>query len=151
MKKYFRTFIWILILGLSGCNNGNNAKHSPDSLISTKWILLGLQNSENKTYEPVPAELTGMNIAFDNLHRFQAASSCNILYGYYLVPEQNIIKIDSLIMTKMFCPDSIQMTWEDKYISGLKSSEKFEIAEDTLSIIAGSNIKMIFKAEPKKN
>ena len=151
MKIYLKTLFLLLILGFSGCKNGNEAKHSSDTLISTKWILLGLQNTDNKTFEPVPGELKGMNIAFDNLHRFQAASSCNTLYGYYLIQEQNIIKIDSLIMTKMFCMDSIQMTWEDRYISVLKSSAGYVITNDTLSISNGSKIDMIFKAETKKN
>jgi hypothetical protein len=53
-------------------------------------------------------------------------------------------------MTKMFCMDSAQILWEDKYISGLKSSNGFEITEDTLSIRSNSNIEMIFKKESQK-
>ena len=68
-----------------------------------------------------------------------------------MILEQNSIKIDSIVMTKMFCADSIQITWEDKYISGLKNSKRFEIAKDTLSIKTNSNFEMIFKAESQKN
>lgn len=150
MKIYLKTLIWILILGLSGCQNGNNALHSSESLISTKWILLGLQNNDTKIYEPVPADLSGMNIVFGKSHGFQAASSCNTVYGSYLISEQNLIKTDSIIMTKMFCMDSSQITWEDKYVSGLKSASEFKITKDTLSVRTNSNVEMIFKAEPKK-
>lgn len=150
MKIYLKTFIWILFFGLSGCQNGNNAKYSSDSLISTRWIFLGLQHNDTRIYESVPADLHGMNIAFTKSHRFLASSSCNTAYGYYLISEQNSIKIDSIIMTKMFCPDSAQILWEDKYISGLKSSNVFEITEDTLSISTDLNIEMIFKAESPK-
>jgi META domain. len=150
MKIYLKTLIWILILGLSGCQNGNNAKHSLDRLISTKWIFLGFQHNDTKIYESVPSDLSGMNIAFYNSHSFQAASSCNTAYGNYLIFEQNSLKIDSIVMTKMFCIDSTQSTWEDKYISGLKSSKGFEITNDTLSISTNSNIEMLFKVESQK-
>lgn len=150
MKAYLKTLIWILSFALSGCINGNNAKHSSDSLISTKWILLGMQNNDTKIYESVPAELSGMNIKFNNSHGFLANSSCNTVYGYYLILDQNSIKIDSITMTKMFCADSIQIVWEDRYIAGLRGSDRFEINKDTLSIRANSNIEMIFKAEPQK-
>lgn len=150
MKTYLKTLIWIIILGLSGCQNGNSAKHPSEPLISTKWILLGIQTNDTKIYEPVPADLSGMNIVFGRLHSFQAASSCNTIYGSYLISEQNQIKTDSIIMTKMFCMDSAQMIWEDKYVAGLKGSREFEITKDTLSIRTNSDIEMIFKAEPKK-
>lgn len=151
MKIFLKAIIWILILGLSGCQNGSNAKHSPGRLISTKWIFSGLQHIDSKIYESVPAELSGMNIAFYNSNSFQAASSCNTVYGNYLIFEQKSLKIDSVVMTKMFCIDSIQSTWEDKYVSGLKSSNGFEITNDTLSISTNSNIEMIFKAESQKS
>jgi len=150
MKLYFKTIIWILIFGLSGCQNGNNTKHSSDRLISTKWILLGLQHNDNKIFESVPAEIYGMNIAFNKSNGFQATSSCNTVYGYYSVSEQNSIKIDSIVLTKMFCADSLQIIWEDRYISGLRSSRKFEITKDTLTICSNSNIEMIFRAESQK-
>jgi|WetSurMetagenome_2_1015567.scaffolds.fasta_scaffold65747_1 heat shock protein HslJ len=150
MKIYLKTLICILILGLSGCQNGNNAKHSRDRLISTKWIFLGFQHNDSKSYESVPFNLSEMNITFSISHSFQAESSCNTAYGNYLIYEQNSLKIDSVVMTKMFCIDSTQSTWEDKYISGLKSSKGFEINNDTLSISTTSNIEMIFKVETQK-
>ena len=150
MKIYLKTFIWILIFGLSGCQNSNNAKYPSDRLISAKWIFLGLQHNNTRIYESVPADLHGMDITFTKSNRFLANSSCNTAYGYYLIFEQNSIKIDSLVMTKMFCMDSAQILWEDKYISGLKSSNGFEITEDTLSIRSNSNIEMIFKKESQK-
>jgi heat shock protein HslJ len=150
MKTYLKTLIWILILGLSGCQNSNNPKQSPDHLISTKWIFCGLQHNDTRIYESVPSELSGMNIAFYKSHSFQAASSCNTAYGNYLILEKNSLKIDSVIMTKMFCIDSIQSTWEDKYVAGLKNSTGFAIINDTLSISTNSNIEMIFKAESQK-
>jgi heat shock protein HslJ len=150
MKIYLNTLIWILILGLSGCQNGNNAKHSRDRLNSTKWIFLGFQHNDTKIYESVPSDLSEMNIAFSISHSFQAESSCNTVYGNYLILEQNSLKIDSVVMTKMFCIDSTQSTWEDKYITGLKSSRGFEITNDTLSIGTDSNIEMIFKVGSQK-
>jgi heat shock protein HslJ len=150
MKKYFNAVIWILIIGLSSCQNGNNAIPSSENLTKTNWIFLGLQHNDAKVFESVPAGLSGMNIVFGNSHGFQANSSCNTAYGYYLISDQNSIKIDSISMTKMFCPDSIQIVWEDKYISGLKSSNGFEITRDTLTLRTNSNIEMIFKAESQK-
>jgi len=150
MKIYLNTLIWILILGLSGCQNGNNVKHSPERLISTKWIFLGFQHNDTKIYESVPSDLSEMYIAFSISHSFQAESSCNTAYGNYLILEQNSLKIDSIVMTKMFCIDSTQSTWEDKYITGLKSSRRFKITNDTLSISSDSNIEMIFKVGSQK-
>lgn len=150
MKKYFNALIWILIIGLSACQNGNNPKPSSESLTKTNWIFLGLQHNDAKVFESVPAGLSGMNIVFGNSHGFQAKSSCNTAYGYYLISDQNSIKIDSISMTKMFCPDSIQIVWEDKYITGLKSSDGFVITRDTLVIRTNSNTEMIFKAESQK-
>lgn len=138
--------IWILFFGLSGCQNTENAKQ----ISSTKWTLLGLQNSNTNSFESVPEEYSAMNISFNKSHRFRAASSCNTIYGYYNISGQNFLKIDSLSMTKMFCIDSLQTAWEDKYIAGLKSSSEFEITKDTLSIKTNSNSKLIFKAESQK-
>jgi heat shock protein HslJ len=137
--------IWILFFGLSGCQNADTSKQ----LTTTKWTLLGLQNSNTRSYESVPAEYSGMSISFNKARRFQATSSCNTIYGYYFI-SRNSIKIDSLSMTKMFCIDSLQTAWEDKYIAGLKSSSEYEITKDTLSIKTNSNSKLIFKAELQK-
>jgi heat shock protein HslJ len=150
MKICLKTLICILILGLSGCQNENNAKHSRDRLISTKWIFLGFQRNDTKGYELVPVNLSKMDITFSVSHNFQAESSCNTAYGNYLIYEQNFLKIDSVVMTKMFCVDSTQSTWEDKYISGLKNSKEFKITNDTLSISTTSNVGMIFKVESQK-
>lgn len=144
-----KILIWILILGLSGCQNTGKSKQTRN-LNSTKWIFVGLNNGDTKTYETVPEDLSGMNISFDSAHHFQAASSCNTLYGSFVVSDQQSIRIDSLSMTKMFCIDSLQTTWEDKYIAGLKNSSSFEIRKDTLSIKTGATSEMIFKAEPKE-
>jgi len=151
MNKYLITLVWIFIFVFSGCQYGNHVKQSSDRLISAKWILLGLQHNDTKMYESVPADLTGMNIEFNNSNRFQANSSCNIAYGSYTIFEQNSIKLDSVVMTKMFCADSLQITWEDMYISALKSSEGFRIINDTLSIMTNSNVEIIFITDSKKN
>lgn len=151
MKIYLKSLVWIIMFGLAGCQPGNSTKQSSDRLISAKWIFSGLKNKDTRVFESIPAELHGMNIVFNNSHGFQANSSCNTAYGYYLIAGLNSIKIDSIVMTKMFCMDSIRILWEDKYISGLKSTSSFEITGDSLSLRTGSDIEMIFKADLPKN
>jgi heat shock protein HslJ len=151
MKIHFMLLTLIFFLVLSGCQNTNSVKQSSDKLVSTNWTFLGMQHNDNKVYEPIPTELARMNIVFSNAHTFQANSSCNIVYGYYLILKQNSLKMDSIVMTKMFCMDSVQIVWEDRYISGLRSSESFKITGDTLAINTNSNIDMIFKTESKKS
>lgn len=141
-----KILIWMLIFGIHGCQN-TSKQHN--ELISTKWVFLGMHHNITGSYESVPADFTGMNIVFNNSHRFVAASSCNTAYGHYSVTGQNLIKIDSVSITKMFCADSLQIVWEDKYITGLKYSGSFEISADTLTIKTNLNSELKFKAESK--
>ena len=146
MKLILQTLVWILILGLTSCQNDKNAKQSADRLVSTNWIFLGLQHPDTRMFGSIPSDISGMNIIFYRSGNFQANSSCNIVYGYYSIAGKNSMKMDSITMTKMFCMDSIQIVWEDKYVSGLKNSKEFEISQDTLSIKTNINTELIFKA-----
>jgi len=146
MKKLIKALIWILIIGSSGCQNSNNGNHTY-RLVSTRWMFSGIQHINTRTFESIPADLRGMDMVFNSSYNFQAKSSCNTAYGYYVTGENNSLKIDSIVLTKIFCMDSAQMVWEDKYITGFKNVKSFEIAHDTLSLRTGKDTEMVFKAE----
>lgn len=141
-----KILIWILIFGIHGCQNGSKQQNE---LISTKWRLLGMHHDVTGIFESLPSDLSGMNIVFNNSNRLIAASSCNTAYGHYSLTGKNSLKIDSVSITKMFCADSIQIVWEDKYITGLKYSDTYEISADTLTIKTSLNRELKFKAESK--
>ncbi|MBN1183923.1 MAG: META domain-containing protein [Bacteroidales bacterium] len=111
--------------------------------LENKWILLGF-NYLNQSVECVPEKIKEMNIEFLESNRFRAASSCNGIIGYYKVIEPDIIYLDSIIITSMYCLDAEVMDWENKYFHGLAKASKFIITCNQLTISTSDNSKLKF-------
>ena len=135
---------FMIILGFSCENDLNNA---PEFLISKKWILLGFLNNETNVVEFKPDNLAKMNIEFSDTNRFHAISSCNSFYGYYSVSDPDLIIIDSLITTLMYCANDTVRYWEEKYFNELKKAANYNIIGNRLTIETISNIDLIFEAD----
>ena len=138
------TIVSMIILAFS-CENDLNK--TTEYLTDNKWIFLGVKINDTNVEESKPDNLQEMNIEFSDTNRFHAVSSCNLLNGYYEVTEPNLIMIDSLMATEMYCIDDIVRTWEEKYFNGLKNAANYNIIGNRLTIETISNLDLIFKAD----
>jgi heat shock protein HslJ len=146
--KQLTILLTLSLLLLCSCRNVP-VKNQNRTLTSTTWNFCGLKKLDALSLQLVPASLNGMNITFNMNKRFQAQSSCNIIYGAYTIPEDGSLKIDSIAITKMFCPDSLEITWEENYVSALRNSKTLIIKNDTL-VIKTDSLEMIFLSGASK-
>lgn len=145
MKKLkIVTIVSMIILAFS-CENDLNK--STEYLIDNKWIFLGFLNNETKVDEFKPDNLKEMNIEFSDTNIFHAVSSCNLFDGYYAVSDPDLIIIDSVVTTLMYCANDTVRDWEEKYFSELKNAANYKIIGNRLTIETTSNIDIIFRAD----
>ena len=138
------TIVSIIILAFS-CENDLNK--TTEYLTDNKWIFLGVLHTDTNVEESKPDNLKEMNIEFSNTSSFHAVSSCNSFDGYYSVSDPDLIIIDSVITTLMYCVNDTVREWEEKYFNELKNAANYNIIGNRLTIETISNIDLIFKAD----
>lgn len=67
--------------------------------------------------------------------RVTGSTGCNTLTGTYTIVEPNDIAFDSLITTKVACPDAI---YESRFIEMLEQVETYMLSGDTLALHSAS-------------
>ena len=138
------TIVSMIILAFS-CEN--DLSETAEYLTDNKWILLGVLHNDTNVEESKPDNLKEMNIEFSDTNRFHAISSCNSFDGYYSVSDPDLIIIDSVITTLIYCANDTVREWEEKYFNELKNAANYNIIGNRLTIETISDIDLIFRAD----
>jgi heat shock protein HslJ len=141
MKQITGLLLFALISILPGCRKDDLNK----ALISTKWYLKSIQNTDTRSEIILPENFSGMYVEFSDSNTLHAISSCNVFDGFYETKSPDIINVTDLGSTKMYCNDPARREWESYFYENLKSSSKFIFKDGTLSIRTNINTVMIFK------
>ena len=141
MKTKIRIISIVLVSILLSCQKDELNK----DLISTKWYLQAIQDTDTQSKEMVPQNLVGMNIVFSDSSKLHAISSCNTFDGDFIVEVSGSIRISNLGTTYIYCTDSSTRLWESLFFENLKKSSKYTIQDGVLSIQTTNNTIMIFK------
>ncbi len=144
-KTFFFIMIVSLIIVTYSCETDSN--YTTNDQIENKWNLLGFLHNDINVEEMIPDNLNGMNIEFSDSNRFHAVSSCNVFDGYYAVSDPDLIEIDSIATTLIYCTNDIIRNWEENYFNNLNNASNYRIRRNRLTIETTSNITIIFEAD----
>jgi heat shock protein HslJ len=142
MKTLVKIILFILVLGLFGCQKESNSTNK--DLISTKWYLQGIQFTDTQTENLVPENLAGMNIVFSDSNKLHAISSCNVFDGNFITSGSNLINIDAAT-TLIYCTDFNKRLWDSLFYHNLNNSNKYDLKNGILFIQTTKNTVLIFK------
>jgi heat shock protein HslJ len=143
MKTLIPFLALILILGFTNCRN-NSRSNSISPVFTTNWSFIGYKYTKHPFLIPNPVRYDKMNILFLKQGKFQSQSPCNIIYGNFVISDSNLIKLNSISTTNIFCNDSLDINWEETYLSALKHSRKIKINYDTLILSTDLQKDIIF-------
>ncbi len=124
------------IICINACEKNNDSDIQNAANLENIWILTSVEQKLNNSTINVPDYLKEMSIEFTDSSIIWIFSSCNEGQGIYKVIPNDSLIIDSLMITYKYCiPDEI-MEWEDRFIDGLQSSNRFSISKNNLKIIS---------------
>ena len=146
-KVIMKTIIPLLLLvffTFDSCQKKNDTNTHQD-LILTKWLFLGIENTDSNTKEFVPDNLSEMYVIFDKYNKLHTVSSCNYFDANYITDGKSELRIDSLITTYKACVNNTFTSWEKIYFNGFYGATSYYFSGDTLFIQTNSRINMIFR------
>ncbi|UCH43362.1 MAG: META domain-containing protein [Dehalococcoidales bacterium] len=141
-----RLFFGLLLLSLVTLSTGacTTTDDAAADLEDKDWLLESLGEKGNPR---AVLEGTTVTARFDSAgHRVQGSAGCNSYFGDYEV-DGNDISFSGVGNTEMYCmePEGV-MDQETDYLTILRDSQSFEVADGKLEITAGDQV-LVFQED----
>ena len=129
LRKYIYTAFLLSSFLFIGCSDEERQKSSKSeaSLTNSYWKLKSVSG------KPIPrpeVNIREAHIVLQDKGVIQGSSGCNRMNGHYTLKE-NLLKLDgTMMMSRMFCKESI----EPSFIKALQSMQSYKIEGEKLNI-----------------
>jgi heat shock protein HslJ len=150
MKLFKITIGIISLLFIASCEKDNVTQENcleitqndePDKDLENKWVLLGYSDGTNHC---VPSSITKIYISFTDSISLSGFSSCNQFQGNYVAHNNDILEINDLSSTEVYCTDDLRNTWEELFITVLTTASNFTIDGKILTIESTNGKNLVF-------
>lgn len=133
MSQKYLVILIAAALALAACS-------SPAADLSgSSWSLQTLENQSLVAGSIITIEF--------NKGELKGSGGCNAYFGGYEISEESLT-ISQIGSTMMACEDGGISNQESGYFQALGSASSFEIDGDTLNILTGENISLVFTRQP---
>ena len=144
MKPLVSYLVLILTFLTNGCEKIED-DFDIMSIISTKWTISSIIDSETNEIVEFPIQLNQFEIYFKLLGIIELPGLCNYSFGKYNLFEDDSIKISNVGQgTKMYCLSKLHMDWENLFIRNLREANSYSIDRNQLIIECNSAYDLVF-------
>lgn len=126
-----------LAVGCCACRSYQKKTRRP--LVGTEWQLIRLGG---KDLSPKAGTYT---IVLSEQGTLSGIGACNRITGSYETTESRALKIGSLGMTRMMCPDS---KGEQEFVAALETTTHYEMDGPMLLLLSNGELRAVLKALP---